>query len=754
MRFAALVALACAPVWGQAITPRLPEALDAQLKRIFLKDEFSAKTFRQARWVESGAAYTTLEGGGGEDDSKTGPRDIVRYDTATGQRSILVAASALKPAPDAEPLSIRDYTWSADGQRLLIFTNTKRVWRQNTRGDYWVWERASGALRKLGGAVAPSSLMFAKFSPDGGRVAYVHNNNIYVEDLRTGAATQLTSDGSTTTINGTSDWVYEEEFAVRDGFRWSPDGKSIAYWQFDTTGVGEFTLINNTDGLYPRLIRIPYPKSGTKNSAVRVGVVAAKGGPTKWMDVPGDSREQYIARVEWSPDSKQVALQHLNRQQNRNDLLLADAATGKTERAFRDEDQAWVDVVDDFHWVDGGGQFTWLSERGGWRQAWIVSRDGQSSRAVTPVGADVVRFLRLDDQEQWIYYIASPDNATQRYLWRMRLNGQGKPERLTPANQPGTHSYSIAPNGRWAFHTWSSFDRPPLTELVSLPEHKAVRTLEDNAELRQAVAPTLENRSEFFEVKAANGVAMNGWMIKPRGFDASKKYPVLVHVYGEPAGTTVNDVWSGNREMFHRALAEAGYIVVSFDNRGTPAPKGRAWRKVVYGEVGVASSEDQAAALRALMAERRYLDPERTAVWGWSGGGSNTLNLMFRSPDVYKTGMSVAPVPDQELYDTIYQERYMGVPQTNKAGYDRGSPIRFAEGLKGNLLIVHGTGDDNVHYQGLERLINRLVELGKPFDMMAYPNRSHAISEGEGTSYHIYSLLARYLWQHVPAGPQ
>lgn len=747
MRQTVLALVVWAAAWGQA-PPQVPQALDAQLKRIFLQDGYRPKTFRQARWVENGAAYTTLEGEG------EGPKDLVRYDTSTGERTVLVAASALKPSQDAPPLAIRDYAWSADGQRLLIFTNTRRVWRQETRGDYWVWDKRTGALRKLGGAVPPSTLMFAKFSPDGARVAYVHDCNLYVEDLRTAAVTALTKDGSATLINGTSDWVYEEEFAVRDGFRWSPDGQHIAYWQFDTSGVGEFTLINDTDSLYPRITRIPYPKPGTTNSAVRVGVVASTGGPTTWLAAPGDSRQHYLARIEWSPDSRQVALQQLNRAQNRNDLLLADAATGQVTRAFRDEDPAWVDVVDDFHWVDGGAQFTWLSEGGGWRQAYIVSRDGSTTRAVTPSGADVVRFLRMDSGEQWLYYIASPDNATQRYLWRMRLNGQGRPQRLTPADEPGTHTYSISPDGRWAFHTWSSFNRPPVTELVSLPDHKAVRMLEDNEELQRAVAPLLENQSEFFTITGANGVTLNGWMIRPKDFDESKKYPLLVHVYGEPASTTVNDAWAGARGLFHRAVAQHGYVVVSFDNRGTPAPKGRAWRKAVYGEVGVASSEDQAAALRALLAQRNYLDGHRIAVWGWSGGGANTLNLMFRSPDLYQVGMAVAPVPDQRLYDTIYQERYMGVPESNKAGYDRGSPIHFAEGLRGRLLIVHGTGDDNVHYQGVERLINRLVELGKPFDMMAYPNRTHAISEGEGTSYHLHSLLARYLWEHLPAGGQ
>jgi dipeptidyl-peptidase-4 len=367
---------------------------------------------------------------------------------------------------------------------------------------------------------------------------------------------------------------------------------------------------------------------------------------------------------------------------------------------------------------------------------------------VTPAGADAIQIASVS--KDWLYYIASPENATQRYLYRVNLAdgaaGSIAPEKISKA--PGTHSYNIAPDGKFAFHTYSTFDQAPVTDLVSLPEHASLRMLASN-KIEFNNPP-----GEFFQLDIGGGVVMDAWMIKPANFDPSKKYPVLIHVYGEPAGTTVTDSWPGANGLFHRAIANQGYIVASMDNRGTPSPKGRDWRKVVYGAVGVISAQEQAAGLKKMLESRTYLDADRVAIWGWSGGGSNTLNAMFRSPDLYKVGMSVAPVPDQTLYDTIYQERYMGVPKDNAEGYRTGSPITFANGLKGKLLIVHGTGDDNVHYQGLERLINRLIELGKPFDMMAYPGRSHAINEGKGTSFHIHSLLARYLQEHLPAGPR
>lgn len=734
------VVAAVAPIGAQDARQA---ALYERIDRIFNTRDFAPPRFGPARWLGA-AAYTTVE------DAEGGGSDIVRYDAATGARSVLVPAARLTP-PDGAPLDIADYRWSDDGRKLLIFTNTRKVWRLNTRGDYWVLDLGSGRLAKLGGDAPEATLMFAKFSPDATRVAYVRANDIYVERLDNHEITPITTDGSETTINGTSDWVYEEELGIRDGFRWSPDGRAIAYWQFDSTGVEMFTLINNTDTLYPALTRIPYPKAGTTNSAVRIGVVSASGGATTWMKTPGDPRQTYLARLEWV-DAQTVVMQQLNRLQNRNDVLLGDARTGGVHGVFRDESDTWVDVVDDMRWIDGGREFLWVSERDGWRKIYRVPREGGEPSLVTRFDADVISVEGFDDAGGWVYFIASPESAAERYLYRAPLDGRAAPERVTPAGARGWHAYDIAPGGRLAFHRFARFDTPTRTDLVSLPAHESIRALTDTAPLETALAPVLAPPVEFFTVGAGEGVSLDGWMLKPSSFDPSKRYPVIVFVYGEPAAQTVTDNWGGNRALFHRALADAGYIVVSVDNRGTPAPKGAAWRKVVYGAVGDLSSKDQAAAVRALAARHAFIDPSRVGIWGWSGGGSNTLNAMFRFPDVFSVGVSVAPVPDQKLYDTIYQERYMGLPDGNPEGYRLGSPITFAEGLKGDLLIVHGSGDDNVHYQGTERLVNRLIELGKTFDMMVYPNRSHGISEGKGTTAHVYRLIARYFLEHLPAG--
>jgi len=743
-----LIAVVLGTAAASAQTGDRLRALDAQLGRIFESSEYAVPRFGPARWLPDGTAYAIVERKTGGKDAS----DIARYDAATGARSVTLGGDRLVPPGSTTPLGIDDYAWSADGTRVLIFTNTKKVWRDNTRGDYWVIDVTSGTLKKLGGSAPASSLMFAHFSPDSTRVAYVRGNNIYVERLADSAITQLTTDGSETTINGTSDWVYEEELGVRDAWRWSPDSAHIAYWQFDSTGVGTFSLINDTDTLYPVVARIPYPKAGTKNSAVRIGVIDAAGGATRWMKAPGDPREHYLARMQWL-DAHTVAMQQLNRLQNQNRFLLGDAATGDVHDAYVDESKTWVNVQE-VRWIDRDRSFLWISERDGWRHIFRVPRAGGGGKLVTRFEADITDLAGIDAAGGWLYFGASPDRAAERYLYRAKLDGSAAPERVTPTGQTGTHSYDIAPGGKLAFHTYSRFDRPPVTDVVDLPGHRVLRTLTDTGALDAKLAPVVKPPVEFFTVDIGGGVTLDGWMLKPSDFDPSKRYPVIVHVYGEPASQTVVDRWGGVRNLFHRALAETGYVVVSFDNRGTPAPKGAAWRKIIYGTVGDLSSKEQAAAVRALAASRSYIDRERIGVWGWSGGGSNTLNCMFRFPDVFQVGVSVAPVPDQTLYDTIYQERYMGTPQGNADGYRIGSPINFAEGLKGKLLVVHGSGDDNVHYQGTERLVNRLIALGKSFDFMAYPNRTHAISEGAGTTAHVYRLIARYFVEHLTPGPR
>ena len=749
------------------------------LEAIYGSGEWEAKAY-SARWAPDSQGFYRIE----KSAAGVGGQDIVWYAAGDGRREVTVAATELCPPGSDRPLAIDDYSFSSDQSLLLIYTNSQRVWRRNTRGDYWLSDRAAGTLRQLGGDAPPASLMFAKFSPDGRYVAYVRDRDLYLESTADGQTRRLTERESDSIINGTFDWVYEEELGLRDGFRWSPDSRRIAFWQLDTEGVPTFTMIRNTDGLYPRLIEFEYPKVGQRNAAGRIGVLSLDGGPVQWMPIPGDPREHYLARMRWHGDD-QLLIQQLNRRQNTNRVFLvpADTAAGAPARElFRETDAAWVDVHDECFWVPSRSAYTWVSERDGWRQVYLVPVEAATIPAadssvaphlrqrmvrpgsqpptqppsppeseltrVTSDAWDAIELLRVDADA--IDLIASPDDATRRYLYRASLDS-GTARRLTPADQEGWHAYDISPDGRWAIHNWSTFDTPPVIELVELPDHRRVRLLEENEGLREKIKASARPGCEFLRVDIGDGVELDGWCLTPPDFDpqAEGRYPLLIYVYGEPAGQTVTDRWGGRHSLWHRMMAEQGYVVMSFDNRGTPAPRGRAWRKCVYRQIGVLAPREQAAAVRQVLAERPYLDPQRVGVWGWSGGGSMSLNAIFKYPDLYRTAVSIAPVPNQRYYDTIYQERYMGLPGDNVDGFRDGSPIHFAHQLEGNLLLIHGTGDDNCHYQTMELLINRLIEHNKPFSMMAYPNRGHGISEGRNTTLHLRSLMTRYLLENL-----
>lgn len=717
------------------------------IDRIYNSKEFSQERFGPARWVEGGKAYTTLE----KSEKHKGSNDIIRYETVSGERSVLVSAEQLVPTGLDTPLTIASYEWSSNRQLLLIFTNTKRVWRRNTRGDYWLLDLQSGDLKQLGTKFPESTLMFTKFSPDDAKVAYVSEHNLYVEDLQSNDVVALTTDGTSTLINGTFDWAYEEEFGCRDGFRWSPDGKNIAYWQIDAANIRIFNMINNTDSLYSFTVPVQYPKVGEDPSSAKVGIVSASGGQTTWVPVPGSSVQNYLPRMMWAPDSKSVMLQQINRKQNTNKLWSYSISSQAIDNVFTDQDKAWLDVVDDWIWFDKGKEFSWLSDKDGWRHFYRISSKGDAEQLVTIGDYDVIQILEIDDKNGYVYFIASPDNPTQRYLYRTPLNGSGKMEQLSPETQPGSHSYQIAPGGAYAFHTYSNINTPPTIDLVSLPKHKTVRVLVDNIKTKEAVENLAKENVEFFKVKTVDDVEMDGFIIRPPEFDENKKYPVLFYVYGEPAGQTARDSWGGSGQLWFYMLAQQGYIVITMDNRGTPSPKGRAWRKSLYRKIGVVNSRDQAMAVNEV-SKWKFVDSDRIGVWGWSGGGSMTLNLLFRYPEIYKMGMSVAPVGNQLLYDNIYQERYMGLPSENMEDYVEGSPLTYAKNLKGNLLLVHGTGDDNVHYQNSEIIINELIKSNIQFDLMSYPNRSHGIREGKNTTRHLRTLLTRYLNEHLEPG--
>ena len=701
------------------------------------------------KWAKDGKSYYAIE-------SNT----IVRYDLPGFQKVVLVDAAALTPAGrQSQQLTVQSFSFSDDGQKVLVYTNSKKVWRLNTRGDYWVLDLSAHSLKQLGKSRPASSLMFAKISPDGTKAAYTSEHNVYVEDLATASITPLTTDGTFRLINGTFDWAYEEEFGCRDGFRWSPDSKSIAYWQIDANQIRNFLMIDNTDSLYPFTVPVEYPKAGQDPSPCKVGVVSLATGKTTWMLVPGDSRQHYIPRMEWADNSNELVIEQLNRKQNEAKVFICTAATGAVNEIYSESDKAWIDVkerwsesIEGWEWINGGKDFLWVSEKDGWRHIYRISRDGKKETLLTKGNYDLIRTNSIDEKGGYVYFMASPDNATQQYLYRVSLDGKAKLELMSPAEQKGTHNYNISPGAQFATHNFSNHLYESVSEWVSLPKHTNIKTNDQPAGGGRGGNGRPRYPVKMFQITTDDNVTMDGWMILPKNFDSTKKYPVLFMVYTEPASATVKDVaGSAGTPLYAGDIAADGYIQISLDGRGTPAPKGAAWRKAIYRKIGIINIRDQAMAAKKILLWP-FVDSSRIAVHGWSGGGSTTLNLLFQYPDIYKTGIAIAPVANQLLYDNIYQERYMGLPQENREDFVNGSPLAYAKNLRGNLLVVHGTGDDNVHYQGTEMLINELVKYDRKFQVMVYPNRTHAIREGEGTSLHLSHLFTDYLREHCPGG--
>ena len=710
---------------------------------------YSLTCVAQVNWTNDGDSYFKLEG-----------NQLVTYTLPDKAVKTIISKDQLIPVGQSEPLEVAHFTFSEDQQKVLLFTNTKKVWRLNTKGDYWVFDFKTNMLTRLGKSLPTSSLMFAKFSPDGTKIAYLSENNLYSEEYGTGKIQALTTDGTVTLINGTFDWAYEEEFWCRDGFRWSPDGTSIAYWQLDASSIKTFYMINNTDSIYSQLVPLEYPKVGESPSVCKVGVVQLSGATTKWMDIPGEPSNNYLVRMEYIPGTNKLLIQQLNRKQNQSTLYIADATKGSATVIQKETDAAWVDVfpsgnpyaidyTNNFSFLEKTNSMLWASEKDGWRHLYQISLEGKPEVLITKGEYDVIDVKHINTGEGYVYYMASPDNATQKYLYRTKLNGKGKAELLSPERLKGTHDYSFSSNGNYAEHTFTNHYTERVTEFISVADHKALTDAESI--LLNLKSLEKEKTTEFFTITTADNVEMDGWMVKPANFDPTKKYPVVFYVYSEPARTTVTDTYGVGRNLYNGDMAADGYIYISLDNRGTPAPKGREWRKSIYRKIGMVNVDDQAMAAKEIL-KWDFVDPQRVAVWGSSGGGSATLNLLFRYPDIYKTGISIAAVANQLTYDNIYQERYMGLPQENREDFVAGSPVTHAKNLEGNLLFIHGTGDDNVHYQNAEILINELVKHNKQFQFMPYPNRSHGLREGEGTFTHLSTLFTNYLKLHCPPG--
>ncbi len=714
-------------------------------------------------WSDDGNSYTVIRDG-----------NIVQINPLTDSATIMISKAQLTDPETKEYLKPQSYVFNNNFTRLLIFTNTEKVWRDNTRGDYWVLDIFSSMLRKLGKKFPAKSLMFAKFSPDDVNVAYVMENNIYVEQISTGEIRQMTKDGTRKKINGTFDWAYEEEFGCQDGFRWSPDGLRIAFWQVDATRIKDYYMLNTTDGNYSKIIPVEYPKVGETPSSASIGVVTLYDRRVVMMDITGNPEQHYLPRMSWS-NNIELVVQQLDRRQQVSNIILCDAIKGTSRIFLTEKSTTWVEVNgtedDPWRWVNGGLEFVWVSEKDGLRHIYRKNRIEGTETLLTKGNYDIGDIKCIDEERNFVYFTASPEDATALYLYRVPLDrgnfiqqvesvfkkaadlfsgSLDEPDLVSSKDQKGVHQYDISPTGRFAYHSFSNYNTPRVSEWITLPNHKPVN---ETKSIAANIKTDEKNDVEYLRIYTDQNITVDAWINKPKNFDPSKKYPVVLYVYGEPAASTVMNRYGAHSNFLYNGDMRAdGYIQVSIDNRGTPVLRGAAWRKSIYRKIGDLNIVDQAGAFKKLLQNRPYFDAERTAVWGWSGGGTSTLNLLFRYPELFKTGISIAAVSNQLFYDNIYQERYMGLPQENMKDFVNGSPITYAKNLQGNLLYIHGTGDDNVHFSNAEVLVNELIKHSKQFQYMPYPNRSHSISEGAGTFQHLSTLYTNYLKEHCPPG--
>jgi len=707
-------------------------------------------------WNESETGYFTIK-----------DNNIVLVSTRGKEDKVILSSSQVNN------LEIESFSFSQSKNKILIFTQSVKVWRYNTRGDYWVYDFKKNEIQKLGRNMSGSSLMFAKFSPNERFVAYVSKEksesgirnsstsvNIYLESLDDRTIKKLTSsNGTKKLINGTFDWVYEEEFGCRDGFIFNEDGTRIAFWQIDANQVRDFYMINNTDSIYSYTIPVEYPKVGEDLTPARIGVINLSNEEITWMKIPGEQNKFYLPRMTWMPGRNDLMIQQLNRKQNHSKIYIANANNGSTELLMEEKDDAWVDlrsswpyqVQAGWKFINNGKEFLYTTEKDGWSHIYRFDITNKTEYLVTKGNYDVVKPLAYDEKNENVYFIASPENPTERYLYKTSAKGDGKLIRVTPDVLEGSHNYQISTKAKYAFHSFSNYFTRPMQAIVSLPNHKFINENQNMIE-KYDLEKKKDHPLEFFEITTVDNVTMEGWIVKPKNLDKNKKYPVLFYFYSEPAGQTgVNRYGAGNNGLYDGNLGEDGYVYVTFDGRGTPSPKGRAWRKAIYRNIGRINVRDMAMGAKAVFEKYEFIDTSRVAVHGWSGGGTATLNCLFQYPEIFHTGIAVAAVANQLTYDNIYQERYMGDPKESYQDYVDGSPIKYAKNLEGNLLYIHGTGDDNVHYQNAEMLANELIKHKKIFYMLSYPNRSHGIRE-DGAYPHVRLMFTDFLRKNCPPG--
>ena len=704
-------------------------------KKITLEDIWTNGTFRAEyvwgiNWMNDGGFYSSIE------RTETG-NNIVKNKVSTGKKAgTIVEGSSLKIAPSNEPIEFDGYEFNADESKILFTTETEPIYRRSSKSVYYLYDLKTKKLSTL----SKGKQMFATYSPDAKKVAFVKENNLYYVNIEDHKEIQITKDGEKNKIiNGWCDWVYEEEFGFAKAFSWSPDGNKIAFYRFNESEVPEYNMQIWGD-LYPEDYRFKYPKAGEKNSIVEIKIYDLTTNKITNVNV-GNEKDQYIPRIKWTNSSEKLLIYRMNRLQNKLEILETNANNGSTKPILSEKNDTYVEIFDDTYFMDNG--FIMASEKDGYKHLYYYSWEGKLINQITKGKWDVVELKGVDEKKKVAYYTSAELSPTQRNFYKINLDGTGK-SNLTPAI--GTHSIDMSPDTKYFIDTYSNHNNPPVFSLHQGYSGKLVKKLEENTSLKSTMKEYNFSVKEPFSFKTTENVSLNGFMIKPPNFDEKKKYPVLMYVYGGPGINTVNDSWGSSNFVWYQMLAQKGYIIVSIDGRGT-GYRGAEFKKCTYGQLGKLEAKDQIEGAKYL-AKLPYTDENRIGIWGWSFGGYMTSLCMTIGADAFKMGIAVAPVTTWRYYDTIYTERYLGLPKDNAEGYDNNSPIQHADKLKGKYLLIHGTGDDNVHYQNAVDFHNALIKAGKQFDSFYYPNRNHSIYGGN-TRLHLYQMMTNYIVENL-----
>jgi len=712
-------------------TTQLWAQSEITLEDIWKNGTYKTEGVYGIRSLNDGKHYTTLEKG-----------NIVSYNYETGDSvDVIVAAADLKV--DEQLIKIDAYEFNKSETKLLLATDENPVYRHSSSYTFYAFDRTDKKLTEIADG---KHVFHATFSPVSNQVAYVKDNNLFVEDLDAKTTKQITTTGVfNEIINGMSDWVYEEEFAFTKAFHWSPDGRFIAYYEFNEKNVKEFSMTKYEGNLYPTEERFKYPKAGEENSKVNIFVYNLNRETNVRVDI-GERDDIYIPRIQWTKDAATLSIQRMNRLQNRLELLFADALMGKTRVVLKEMSETYIDITDNLTFLDDGQQFIWSSEKDGYNHLYLYDIAGTEKVQLTSGEWDVTAFYGVDAKGKNFYYQSAEDGSTQRHVFAASLNGSYK-RKLTP--DKGQNVPSFSRTNEYFINKYSNANTPPVYSLIT-DKGKQIRVLKDNAALKEKLAAVNAPQKEFFTFKPSHGTSLTGWMIKPTNFDPTQKYPVLFAIYGGPGSNTVHDswdeYWGTDRYMWLQMLAQQGYIIVSVDNRGTQF-RGRDFKHSTYKQLGKLELEDYIETAKYL-GKLEYVNGQRINIFGWSYGGYMSSLALTKGANYFSMAIAVAPVTNWRFYDSIYTERYMRTPKENAKGYDDNSPINHVDKMKGAYLLVHGTGDDNVHFQNSVEMTEALIEANKQFDFYMYPDRNHGIN-GKNARLHLFTKITDFIQKNL-----